>query len=378
MISLLFYLVAAICFTAALWHVVRRKHVTPVVVTSAALGAALFLLAPASQVVESQLWPSLGRLASNVATMIAAYGVCLLVDALTTSNVDRRAHRVRTRAFPLGVAVLVLVASFFAAGPLREGLGLFGGLYRSHPTLVLYALTYSLYLGYAVFDVGRLAARAVLPARGFLRVGLVLMTFGSVLALAYLAYKVFEVGREVLTGRPAEAFCSGPFSTIPCTLAVGTPALSVLMIIVGFSVPAVGAALAWWHDRRAYRRLRPLWAALVEARPEIAFDPGEKAPAQPPLRFQLYRQVIEIRDGILAVAPDGEVAGDPGGAAEQLHIALRRTRRNPLPAPEPAPSRSRPDDTGQVDFDTEITWLTQLARAFVRQQDASGRPPSTR
>jgi hypothetical protein len=376
MVNLLFYLVAAICFIAAWWQVVRRRRLAPVVVTSTALGAALVLLAPASQAVESQLWPSLGRLASNVATMIAAYGVSLLVDALTTSDADRRARSVRARALPLGVAVVVLVASFFAAGTLRQGLGLFGGLYRSHPTLVVYALTYSLYLGYALFDVGRLAARAVLPARGLLRAGLVLMTFGCVLGLAYLAHKVVEVGREVFTGQPAEAFCSGPFATVSCTLAVGTPAVSVLMIIVGLCIPAVGTALAWLRDLRAYRRLRPLWAALVEARPEIAFSPGDEVPEK--LRFQLYRRVIEIRDGILAVAPDGEVAGDPGGAAEQLRIALRNSRQNQLPAPEPTPSRHEPYDTEQVDIDTEIAWLTQLSRAFVRQRHTSGQLPSTR
>lgn len=376
MVDVLFYLVAAICFIAALWQAVRRGRLGPVVVTSAALGAALVLLAPASQAVESQLWPSLGRLGSNVATMVAAFGISLLVDALTTSDEGRGPDRVRARALPLGVAVVVLVASFFAAGTLRQGLGLFGGLYRSHPTLVVYALTYSLYLGYALFDVGRHAARAVPPARGFLRAGLVLMSVGCVLGLAYLAHKVFEVGREVFTGQAAEAFCTGPFSTVSCTLAVGTPALSVLMIIVGLTVPAAGAALAWWRDRRAYRRLRPLWAALVEARPEIAFSPSGAVPEK--LRFQLYRRVIEIRDGILAVAPDGEVAGDPREAAARLRGALHRGRRQLLPAPEPTPPREEPDGTGQVDLDAEISWLTQLAGAFARQQRSRGELPLIR
>jgi hypothetical protein len=364
LVTVLFLAVAAVCFTFALWQS-RRPHRptrTPVVIEMTALGVAFTVLSPAAQQLESQLWPSLGRLLSNVATLLAAFAVSLLVKAIATGEGPKLPS---PRLIPLVVAIAILVVTFFLSDT-PGGLGIFTGLYRSQPTLVVYSLVYSGYLGVVLLDVGFLAGRTILPARGALRWALATMTLGSALGLAYVAAKVYGVLDEAVTGRVAEEYCPGPFSTAGCTFSVAMPALSVLAIVAGMVIPAAAARI---RDLVAYRQVRPLWQTLVGEVPEIAFA-AEVSGEESGLRFRLYRRVIEINDGILvlrtSLAQDERDPGDdPAELARALRLALQRRRRDDPPATgsanrTPAERVNHPP----VDLDAEIRWLRGVSKAF--------------
>jgi hypothetical protein len=78
---------------------------------------------------------------------------------------------------------------------------------------------------------------------------------------------------------------------------------------------AVASVSRYCRAWAAWARLRPLWALLVEAAPEV------RLPARPRRRFsaqyRLHRRVIEIRDAELALRPflDGRAAGEAADAA---------------------------------------------------------------
>lgn len=77
-----------------------------------------------------------------------------------------------------------------------------------------------------------------------------------------------------------------------------------------------GQCRMWW----AWWRLRPLWAAMLQA------APGVQLPSQPGTRYnaryRLHRRVIEIRDAELALRPwwDGRVAAQAEEAARSAGL----------------------------------------------------------
>jgi hypothetical protein len=138
----------------------------------------------------------------------------------------------------------------------------------------------------------------------------------------------------------------------------------------------------WWWRHRRYRLLWPLWSALHQAMPEIALDrPRARAVDHCDLfrlRQRLYRRIVEIYDGRLALRQyyDDEVfhtatalALDQGlrGAelaavaeAAQLKAALLAKTAGVAPCGSPAPVSL----TGRTDLAAELAWLVALTRAF--------------
>ncbi|MEV4443151.1 MAB_1171c family putative transporter, partial [Streptomyces sp. NPDC049577] len=148
---------------------------------------------------------------------------------------------------------------------------------------------------------------------------------------------------------------------------------------------AAGRRLAAY---RRHRRLYPLWAALHEAIPTIALTPAHSPFADRltvrRLEFRLYRRVIEIRDGQLALRghydPAAEeearragVAAGLSGDALRAHLEAVRIRAalahrarhgaaaaGHTPAGPPAPGGPS-EHTGLSD---ETAWLVRVATAF--------------
>jgi hypothetical protein len=311
-IDILFLGVGLFALAAGIWRAVRARRTgagAGVAVSLVALGAALCFLSNGAQVVESGIYPSLGRLLSNLATMVAAYGIGLTVAEISGTRDRGR----RTRAVALAVALTVLVVTFFATSDLPRGLGLFDELYRTHPTLVAYVFTYTAYLGFAVLDIALVAAVTVRASGGALRAGLALLLLASAFAVAYLAGKVVATVRALQADHPAKALCHGPFSTVPCALDVGFPAVSVLLIVLGLTIPAVPGLLAGRRDAGTLRVLRPLREHLTRRFPEIArIDPGGRS-----RRERLLTAMSETNDGLIlaGVTPDLP----PAAAARLVH-----------------------------------------------------------
>ncbi|MEN3535219.1 DUF6545 domain-containing protein [Microbispora sp. ZYX-F-249] len=110
------------------------------------------------------------------------------------------------------------------------------------------------------------------------------------------------------------------------------------------------------RQARALHELRPLWKALIGRYPDIALD------MDGPLRFRLYRRVLEIRDGMLSLtsvmpAPASE---DPREVAAWVTSALRASRPE---QGQSVPSGSIPGPDFAGDIERETQWLRQVAAA---------------
>jgi hypothetical protein len=174
--------------------------------------------------------------------------------------------------------------------------------YAASPAVFAYWLIFAVYLGTAFVLINRLSWRYGRRAgRTPLGCGLILMAVGMLAGLGYLGY-----GTAVVAARAAGV--QGSFiTTAPGVIQCLFGALIVL-VAVGSLLPATGhcpvlrrAALYW-----SLWRLYPLWAGLCQAVPGIALDPVPAwADHLDPrdLQMRLYRRVIEIRDGYLALTP---------------------------------------------------------------------------
>ncbi|GGM61100.1 hypothetical protein GCM10012275_35210 [Longimycelium tulufanense] len=390
MVDLLFLAVALVAYALAVLLMTsgrrgRRKPThRPMTVILVALGSAFVFLAPGSQEVLSRILPSLGRLLSNVCTLVAAFSFLNLMLYVAHPADEVRA-RVRPRLVALLVALAVMVTAFLLSDP-PEGLGLFR--YHEQPMLAVYPLVYAAYLGAAVGDVFWLCMRSIRYSRRYLRIGLAVMAIGCTLGVAYLVHKVVLIVDELVAGTIAEPRCAGPFATVDCTFAVGMPALAVLGIILGAAVPAVGprleSAVLWPSRWRAFRRLHPLWRALHDAFPEIALTSPQAVEGRIPRRdmdFRLYRRVIEIRDGLLLLHPYRDPAATAGHRARAsetgltdtdldaaveaagIALALRRRAEGIAVVEGVVPAEAGPEH----DLGGETAWLTRVSRAFARE-----------
>ncbi|ATY12844.1 hypothetical protein CU254_22105 [Amycolatopsis sp. AA4] len=359
MIDVLFFGVGLLAVATGIWRAVRARRTgagSGLAISLIALGIALCLLADSAQAIESQLYPSLGRLLSNLATMVAAYGIEVTVAEIGGVAERRR----RARLGVLIVALVVLTASFFATRGLPTGVGLFDALYRSNPTLVVYIVVYTLYLGFAVADIAVVSAGAVRAGTGALRAGLGIMLLACVFAFAYLVGKIVDLISGLTAEHPAPKLCRGAFSTVRCTLAVGFPALSVLLIVVGLTVPALPALGRAVRDARTRAALRPLREHLASRYPDIVRLDDASGTG----RERLLTMMSEINDGLLlsGVGPDAS----PTAAAQVVRSS------GPVPD-EPAEPPVLPQETA---FAAEVARLRAIAQAFRAEPTAGAANPA--
>lgn len=126
-------------------------------------------------------------------------------------------------------------------------------------------------------------------------------------------------------------------------------ALCAALIVAAALVAKWHAAYTGTRDRvqayRVYRRLTPLWEALRAELPQIALDEGRRVllGGGRSLDFAVYRRVIEIHDGRLALRPYAPYAPDsrdspdapahePQLEAASIAAALENHRAGRFPA----------------------------------------------
>ncbi|QKV72879.1 hypothetical protein [Amycolatopsis sp. Hca4] len=352
MIDILFVGVGLFALFAGIWRANRARRTgagAGLAVSLIALGAAFCFLSNRAQQFESELYPSLGRLLSNLATMVAAYGIGLTVAEISGTRDRGR----RTRLVALGVALTILVVTFFSTSDLPRGIGLFDELYRTHPTLVVYVFTYTVYLGLAVLDIGFVAAVTIRASGGALRAGLALLLLASAFAIAYLAGKVVATIHALQAEHPVKALCRGPFSTLPCALDVGFPAVSVLLIVLGLTIPSIPGLAAARRDARTLRLLRPLRAHLTRRFPEITrIDPAGSS-----RRERLLTAMSETNDGLILAGVTPEV---PPATAARLVRDL----------PD-EPSEIEPPTATAEPFAADVARLRAIAREYRNLEGAT-------
>lgn len=408
MAAVLFYLVAAAALLAAGIRAGRLRTsgnqpaARAYVLLLSALGTTFAVMAPPSQAWVNRAVPDLFKLVGNCSTLVAAFGAEMLV-LFTSHPADEAKTRIPPRMAGLLLAAAVLIAMFFYPHPV-ELTGSFDAYEGSDPTLAVYTLAYALYLGTAVGDVTIMCCRFSQHTAGALRIGLRVIAAAGAIGVLYAIGKIAILARHIATGSHrgagnASGVCHSPFSSPACAVAVGVPGVAVLALVVGVLL-AVGAARLdrarhWIGQYRAYRQLEPLWRELCDVLPEIAHAPAEprRPTASRDVPLRLARRLVQIRDGLLILAPyrDPDIAADVHAAIDRTGIAkseieatveaaqIAAAIRTYLTGAPPAPGPPEPPAQHPDQLDTETAWLQRVCRAFVHSPVvASYHRPSTK
>jgi hypothetical protein len=248
------------------------------------------------------------------------------------------------------------------------------------PLAVLMNVVFVAYVGIVLVTVSRMARTwSKVADRVWLRRGLRLIALGAAFGALLPIHKVGYMSAVQLGYQP-------PWSEFRW---------SFYPVMVGVTLATVGALVPRWGPRfdglrqwvlhyRSYRRLAPLWTALVDAFPEVQLE----APYRPfrdgyrldDLRYFVYRRVIEIWDARRALRPytsrshrDSAIASARAAGLSDTEItavAEAASVAEGLRARERGRNRSdddcAPKMPGGSDLAAEVAWLEQVAGAFAR------------
>jgi hypothetical protein len=293
--------------------------------------------------------------------------------------------RSRTLALLIAVACLWLL---FAVAPIHRQTRLLTGDYGSDPLVAAYIGVSLAYLAFALIDFIRGAVRYASSAPRALGTGLRIIGAGCGLGLGYVAVKaaflISLVAGQRLMSNALE-------STVSRSLAVGGGVSVAVGAMLPFLASRAARTRAWGQAFCDLRRLYPLWELLYRATPGIALDPTASSLADTArlrdVQLRLYRRVIEIRDGRLALAEflDPTVARSARATAEAARLpqteadavseaallmdaVTRKAQGHPTDAPPP-PSPDASDSLAD-----EVEWLLRVTRQLRRLRAASPAP----
>jgi uncharacterized protein DUF6545 len=162
-------------------------------------------------------------------------------------------------------------------------------------------------------------------------------------------------------------------TTAPIGTALGL--LSILLWLWGSVLIAwrLQSSGQWLHAYIACRRLRPLWTALRNDSTRPGYTPIHRA------HFALYRRLIEIRDGQLALRAHLPPTAADWATQATTNISDKTTRAAVIEATKiaaalaaravNATNRSHPEPPidapdADVDLAAETEWLLAVAKAF--------------
>ncbi|MFJ3586826.1 MAB_1171c family putative transporter [Streptomyces sp. NPDC090127] len=320
-----------------------------------------------ARLVDDLIGDGAAKLAQNLCLLGAVYFLgCFFVHA--ASDAATAAARVRRQLVPLA-ATAVVVTLAMALTPPVERSHTYATADMREPGVAVFYLTAGAYLTYALATAlwwtvryARLAGRPLVTG---------LWTVAAALAGMVLASAVREAATLVrLLG-----------GTVPHPVIVGAKLLldlAIPLFVAGVVWPGLVTRWAsirlWWHHRRVYRGLAPLWTELHAAFPEDALERTRPdgwwdvlTPRSVHRRY--YRRVIECRDGLVRISPhlalvaDTEVALEPEVAGLHLRTALRA-----YAAGEEAPSQAvpvaLPDAGGDGGLEDDVRQLTRMSKAL--------------
>ncbi|MEV6596725.1 MAB_1171c family putative transporter [Actinoplanes sp. NPDC051346] len=348
------------------------------------LTASIALPATGFTVAAPIIYPHLGRVSGipDLATLIVygcimGYGIVVSIMLLLWYKPARQARRAGAALLALyGAALAAMVALFVSIDTHAEHPTDFDETYGPTAAGGAFLLVYvSLHAtGLTATAVrSHQFARHVTRTGGhpWLRRGLRTVAVGSWAGLGYAVCKsIFVVSAW-----------SGVYLPQVSKLGVLFACLASPPLAAGLTMPSWGpkltAGTAWIRKQRQYRQLRPLWNVMYRAVPGIALEqPTAGWAALRDLDFRLYRRLVEIRDGRLALAPhlpetvDGaeQLAATQQLPVEVVREALRlRAAADRVRAAELA--RPVPPGTGVTpapDRSDDVDWLIQLATALDR------------
>ncbi|MCO8269992.1 hypothetical protein M1L60_05225 [Actinoplanes sp. TRM 88003] len=261
------------------------------------------------------------------------------------------------RARQLALLVIVLVA-LCGLDVLAHGIDTEADLLATEQgwAVVGYWVVLEAYLGTVLVTTSMLFWRisGEAPA-GLPRAGLRVTSTGTALVAAYAAIKgslilVHNLGTHI------------DFSTVE-PIGRTTQTSGLILTIAGLLVPATRRARAAYEAYRSLVVLRPLWKAMRDAFPEVILFTPRRAVIElagvDDVHLRLYRRVIEIRDGMLALRPYAAPHGpSPAEEAAAIVEALqRRAATNPLAEP----GSWAPVGPAMAD---EVAWLSRVSRGL--------------
>lgn len=349
------------------------------------LWLALLALAVASTLTVTQVYFAIDRAAgvANLAHLLR-HGFVIMTSAATrefvellTRPADEAARGKRWRLLAAATTLVVVTVTFVGAPVGEESSALLAD-YAGNPWVAGYELAYLLYLGYVLAGTTALCMRYSRHARHRASgTSLRLVGSGTAVGLVFVANQsaVLVAG---ITGKGGPVTAETTFSTVLVSVSIVLIVAGCLYPLLAVHLQAPRQALASY---RSLRRLRPLWADLCTVAPEIAPGHGvssREAPLTPRhVGLRLYRRVIEIRDGQLALRPyvsddaacrADHLARQEGLDDEQLEatvaacrlVAARRARQR---GDSPVPTM-RTVAPGGDDLDSEVSWLEKVAYAY--------------
>lgn len=383
--SLVFLGCAALAWSAAIYKAsaLRRRREAAVW----ALVAAIAFPATAFTVAAPVIYRALDRLTgvANLATLvvymcIVAYSVTALVMLLLwhLPAVEAR-RRSRRLLVAYGIVLATMVALFTSANVPADHPGTFEDAYGTRPVvgalILVYVVAFAVALTALVWR-GFTFAHRVARTGGhpWLARGLHAVAIGSAITVGYcIALAGYVIAGWLGVRRP---------DLVP--LGIMCACVGAVLVTTGFTTPTWGAHLSTLHHRlhlaAAYLRLWPLWHMLYTAAPAIALDPPRSRWADllalRDLDYRLYRRIIEIRDGQLALAPYADLApplqqsaqhrGAPTAAVHQAH-RLRHAARTLIAGQVQRSTEAvthSPDASSSASPAEELDWLLQLSTAL--------------
>lgn len=215
-------------------------------------------------------------------------------------------------------------------------------------------LLFLAYLAIALAGVAHASLRWARACSGVVRLGLRLVAAGSILGIVYATGKVVATVLELAGARPTPLITTSQLAALA----------GLVLVAAGSALPGIDRLWrATRHGvivRRRLDALYPLWSDLVDVTPGIALEPvtprwRDRLHVRD-LDMRLYRRVIEIQDGQLALSRPDVVKPQAGRAAD-LRTALAL----------PSEQRARP-----MTVDDEVTWWSEVALSYdqLRQADA--------
>ncbi|HEV2778722.1 MAG TPA: MAB_1171c family putative transporter [Actinophytocola sp.] len=312
--------------------------------------------------------PLIARLAQHLGMLIGGYSLIAfyLFSALDRDQARRQAMR---QAIPLTVAaVLELVATVGMPADLHTAAATLAyaapgaAATPPEPTVAVFYLAPNLYLGYACATAVWWTRRYAQGAEPRLRHGLALASVGlAALAVGEVVFVLATTAQWAGLAVPRWVYPLGLWAIIPGTA----------VFMIGFAYPAICMRLAalrvWWHHRRTYHHLEPLWTLLHQQFPEDTLNqmPAGRWRDKVSLHGvhrRYYRRVIECRDGLVRISPylTPTSNDDTTSLADRLRDALQARATG-----NTAPNQAVPVAIPAVDgLDADVRELVALSKAM--------------
>ncbi|MFI5778861.1 MAB_1171c family putative transporter [Nocardia sp. NPDC051570] len=309
--NVVFPICAALCYLAALYklrdlQVHRGRNDTASwtllsVFVSKALGYTLAVPRVAKLVDDYSGVPNLGALLIHLFEGIFFSGAVLITLVLWVYEPKQARRIARHRLLVIGLVAAAMVGLWLIAFDSNRPRSPHYIIQEAHrPEVAVYSLIYVGALLIASTEIIRLALTFSRRASDrWIRSGLRLMGAGSAVYLI----NIFDRGSAVF-------LVMLDFNPLQWELIVPIGALTgTILTVVGLTIPSWGPSIEqaydWLISVRAHHRLYPLWRALVDTTPGIALTAPQRRVADSfnvtDIRYRLYRRVIEIQDGLLAL-----------------------------------------------------------------------------